>query len=55
MGGKIAGDRNQDVPTRVVVAPCGELPDSRLQHLICKEARILTQQGMCERDDQRLG
>ena len=28
MGGEIAGDRNEDVPALVGVAPNGELPDS---------------------------
>ena len=28
MGGEIAGDRNEDVPSLIGVAPAGELPDS---------------------------
>src|SRR4029077_10743752 len=38
MGREIAGNRNEDVPALVGVAPRGELPDSRLQHLIGMEA-----------------
>ena len=36
------------------VRPPGELPDSRLQHLIGMEARILAQHRMRQRGDQRL-
>ena len=51
MGRKIAGDRNEDVPALVGVAPRGELPDSRLQHLIGMEACIFAQQRPRERGD----
>src|SRR5262245_66615354 len=54
MGRKIAGDRNEDVPALVTVAPRGGLADSRLQHLIGMEACIFAQQRTCERGDQRL-
>jgi hypothetical protein len=40
------------VPALVAVAPCGELPDSRLQHLIGMEACIFAQQRTRERGDQ---
>src|SRR5215467_1499090 len=54
MGGKIAGDGYEDVPTLTGVAPYGELPDSRLQHLIGMEARVFAQHRTRERGDQRL-
>ena len=54
MGGEKSGDRNQDVPTLIGVAPDGELPDSRLQHLVGMEARVFPQHCMRERGDQRL-
>ena len=44
MGRKIAGNRNEDVPALVTIAPRGELPDSRLQHLVGMEASIFAQQ-----------
>jgi hypothetical protein len=48
MGCKIAGNRNEDVPAFVGVAPLSELPDSRLQHLIGMETCIFAQQRMRE-------
>ena len=54
MGRKIAGDADEDVPALIGVAPFGELPDSRLQHLIGVESCIFAQHRMCERGDQRL-
>jgi hypothetical protein len=54
MSRKIAGSRNEDVPAFVAVAPDGELPDRRLQHLIGMKARIFAQHRMRERRDQRL-
>ena len=54
MGGEIAGDRNEDVPALIGVAPDGELPDSRLQHLVGMKARVFPQHRMRERGDQRL-
>jgi hypothetical protein len=54
MGGKIPGNRNEDVPASVGVAPRRELPNSRLQHLISMEACIFAQHRTCERGDQRL-
>src|SRR6266576_13639 len=54
MGRKIADNRNEDVPALVGVAPCGELPDTRLQHLIGVEACIFAQHRTRERGDQRL-
>src|SRR3984893_13593431 len=54
MGRQIAGNRDEDVPALVRVAPRAELPDSRLQHLIRMEARIFAQHRMRERGDQRL-
>ena len=54
MGREIAGNRNEDVPALVGVAPYGELPDSRLQHLIGMEACIFAQHRTRERGDQRL-
>jgi hypothetical protein len=40
MGCEITGNRNEDVPALVGVAPNGELPDSRLQHLLSIEALV---------------
>ena len=54
MRGEIAGDRNEDVPALVGVAPDGELPDPRLQHLVGMEARVFPKHRMRERRDQRL-
>ena len=54
MGGEISGIRNEDVPALVGVAPDGELPDSRLQHLVGMKARVFPQHCMRERGDQRL-
>src|SRR5271166_2998796 len=54
MGGEISGDRNEDVPALVGVAPDGELPDSRFQYLVSMKARVLPQHRMRERGDQRL-
>ena len=54
MGRQIAGNRDEDVPALVRVAPRAELPDSRLQHLIRMETCILAQHRMRERGDQRL-
>src|SRR5438094_6917916 len=54
MGRQIAGNRDEDVPALVRVAPRAELPDSRLQHLIRMEARIFAQHRTRERGDQRL-
>ena len=51
---QIAGSRNEDVAARVGIAPYGELPDSRLQHLIGVEACVFAQHRTCERGDQRL-
>ena len=53
MGRKIADNRNEDVPAPVGVAPCGELPDSRLQHLIAMKACIFAQHRTRERRDER--
>src|SRR5215475_14233703 len=54
MGRKISGNRNEDVPASVGVAPRCELANSRLQHLISMEARIFAQHRACERGDKRL-
>src|SRR5262245_12081682 len=54
MGRKISGNRNEDVPASVGVAPRRELANSRLQHLISMEARIFAQHRACERGDKRL-
>ena len=54
MGGKIAGNGYEDVPTLTGVAPPGELADPRLQHLIGMEARILAQQRTAQCGDQCL-
>jgi hypothetical protein len=40
---QIAGDRNQDVPALVGVAPNGELSDARFQHLAEMEAGVLAE------------
>src|SRR5271166_1364802 len=54
MGGKISGDRNEDLPALVGVAPDGELPDSRFQYLVGMKPRVLPQHRMRQRGDQRL-
>ena len=54
MGGEISGDRNEDVPALVGVAPDGELPDSRFQHLVGMKARVFPKHRMRQRGDQRL-
>src|SRR5271165_2306778 len=54
MGGEISGDRNEDMPALVGVAPDGELPHSRFQCLVSVKARVLPQYRMRERGDQRL-
>jgi hypothetical protein len=45
---QITGDRNQDAPALVGVAPNGELSDPRFQHLVGMEARVLA--GHCQRE-----
>ena len=40
---QIAGDRNQDMPALVGIAPNGELSDPRFQHLIGVEACVLAE------------
>ena len=45
MGGKIAGDGDQDVPALVGVAPFPKLARAGLQHLIGVKARVLAQQA----------
>jgi hypothetical protein len=54
MGRKITGDRNKDLSALVCIAPDGELPNSRLQHLIAVEAGIFAQNRPRERSDQCL-
>ena len=54
MGRKIAGNCDENVPALVGVAPLGELPDARLQHLIGMEASVFAQQCASERCDQRM-
>jgi hypothetical protein len=45
---------NEDLPASVSVVPLGELPDSRLQHLIGMDECIFAQNGARERVDQLL-
>jgi hypothetical protein len=40
---KIPGNRNEDVPAFLSVAPRIELPDSSLQHLVGMETRVFAQ------------
>src|SRR5438067_12407664 len=54
MGPQVAGNRDEDVPALVRVAPRAELPDSCLQHLIRMETCIFAQHRMRKRGDQRL-
>jgi hypothetical protein len=54
MRGEIAGDRDEDAPAFIRVAPEGELPDPRLQHLVGVEARVFPEHRARERGDQRL-
>ncbi len=51
---EIAGDRDEDAPALIRVAPEGELPDPRLQHLVGMEARVFPKHRARERGDQRL-
>ena len=51
---EIAGDRDQDAPAFIRVAPEGELPDPRLQHLAGAEPRVFPKHRERERGDQRL-
>jgi hypothetical protein len=51
---EIAGDRDEDAPAFIRVAPEGELPDPRLQHLVGVEARVFPKHRTRERGDQRL-
>src|SRR5258707_7095707 len=44
MGGKIAGDRDQNVPALGAVAPLRELAHARFEHLIGVKAPVLPQQ-----------
>ena len=55
MGGKVARDGDQDVPALLGVAPLAELPHARLEHLVGVEARILAEQRLRERRDERFG
>jgi len=52
MGRQIAGDRNQDMPTLVGIAPNGELSDPRFQHLIRMEACVLAEHCQRKGGDQ---
>ena len=52
MGRQIPGDRNQDMPALVGIAPNGELSDPRFQHLIGMEARVLPQHCQAKGDDK---
>src|SRR6476646_24195 len=54
MGGKIASNCNEDVSTRVGIAPCVELPDARLQYLIGMEASVFAHHRAHERREQPL-
>ena len=54
MRGEIAGDRNENMPALVGVAPEAKLPDPGLQHLVGMEAQVFPQHRMRERGDQRL-
>jgi hypothetical protein len=53
MGGKIAGDGDQDVPALAGVAPLPELAHGGFQHLIGVKARVLAQQRSAQRGDKR--
>ena len=54
MGCKVARHSNQDVPARIGVAPLAELMNAGLQHLVGVKARILAEQCVRERRDQRV-
>src|SRR6516164_3045365 len=54
MGRQIAGNRDEDVPALIRIAPRAVLPDASLQYLIRMEACIFAQHRMGERGDQRL-
>ena len=54
MGCKVARHGNQNVPARIGVAPFAELPHARLQHLVSVKTRILAEQPLRKRRDQRV-
>src|SRR5260370_18030056 len=54
MGGKIAGDRDQNVPALGAVAPLRELAPARFEHLIGVKARVLPQHRAPQSRDERL-
>src|SRR3954468_6244161 len=54
MSRQIAGNRDQDVPALIGVAPFCELPHASLEHLIGVKARILPQQRPPKRSDHGL-
>ena len=45
----------KDMPALVAIAPLVKLPHACLKHLVGVKSRILAQQLMSERRDQRLG
>jgi len=52
MGRKITGDRNENMPPLVSIAPRAKLSDAGLEHLIGMEARIFARRRMRKRGDQ---
>ena len=53
MGRQITGDRNENMPPLVSIAPRRKLPDAGFEHLIGMEARIFAQHRKDKRGDQR--
>ena len=54
VGRQISRDSNEDMPALVAIAPLVKLPHARLEHLVGVKARILPQQSLRERRDQRV-
>jgi hypothetical protein len=54
VGRKVARDGDQDMTPLSGVAPFAELPHASLQHLVGVKARILAEQPLRERCDQRV-
>jgi hypothetical protein len=55
VGCQIARDGNKDVPALLAIAPLGKLSHTRLEHLVCVKAGILTEERVSECHDQSFG
>src|SRR4051794_15877473 len=54
MSRQVAGNRDQDLPALIGVAPLCELPHASLEHLVGVKARILPQQRPSKRGENGL-